>query len=222
MDASAKLSPLLGEIVEDTVVAPGGHWSAIVERGNILRIVDLEGRQAVDFLCYNAADPSERYNAADTMKIGGSIFLGQGTTLYSGLGNALFTIVRDSCGLHDTIGGCCSSESNLVRYGVRDTPNCRDNFLRGLEKFGLGRKDIVANVNFFMYVPVTPDGGMAIADGRSKAGDLVDLRAEMDALAVISNCPQVHNPANGFNPTPIEVIVARPASRDAHEEPPRP
>ncbi len=203
--------PPLGEIIEDRVVPAGGHWSAVVERGNILRIIDIEGRQAVEFLCYNAADPSERYNAADTMKIAGSIFLGAGTRLYSGLGNPIFTIVADSCGFHDTIGGCCSSESNFVRYGVRDTPNCRDNFLRGLDKFGLGRKDIVANINFFMYVPVTEAGGMAIVDGRSKAGDHVDLRAEMDALAVLSNCPQIHNPANGYNPTPIRVIVARPA-----------
>ncbi|HZS82599.1 MAG TPA: urea amidolyase associated protein UAAP1 [Stellaceae bacterium] len=202
----------LGTVIEDTVVAAGGHWSALVERGNILRIIDLEGCQAVDFLCYNAADPGERYNAADTMKIAGSIFIGEGTKLYSGLGNPIFTVVRDTCGFHDTIGGCCSSESNFVRYGVRDTPNCRDNFLRGLAKFGLDRRDIVANVNFFMYVPVTAEGGMAIVDGRSKPGDHVDLRAEMDALAVLSNCPQVHNPANAYNPTPIRVIVARPAA----------
>lgn len=200
----------LGTVIEDTIVEPGGFWSGVVARGNILRIIDLEGLQAVDFLCYNAADPTERYNAADTMKIGGSIFLGDGTKLYSGMGNPIFTIVRDSCGFHDTIGGCCSSESNFVRYGVRDTPNCRDNFLRGLARHGLGRKDIVANVNFFMYVPVEGDGRMAIVDGRSRPGDLVDLRAEMDALAVISNCPQVNNPANGYNPTRIEVIIAKP------------
>jgi urea carboxylase-associated protein 1 len=199
----------LGAIVEDIIIAPGGHWSGVVPRGDILRLIDLEGCQAVDFLCYNAADPSERYNAADTMKIAGSIFLGAGTTLYSGAGGKLFTIVRDTCGLHDTIGGCCSSESNFVRYGVRDTPNCRDNFLRGLAPHGLGRKDIVANVNFFMYVPVERDGKMAIVDGRSKPGDHVDLRAEMAALAVISNCPQVNNPANGYNPTPVQVIVAK-------------
>jgi urea carboxylase-associated protein 1 len=201
----------LGAIIKDTVVAPGGHWSGVVERGDILRIVDLEGCQAVDFLCYNAADPSERYNAADTMKIAGSIFLGAGTALYSGMGSKLFTIVRDTCGFHDTIGGCCSSESNFVRYGVRDTPNCRDNFLRGLARHGLGRKDIVANVNFFMYVPVEQDGKMAIVDGRSKPGDHVDLRADMTALAVISNCPQVNNPANGYDPTPIQVIIAKAA-----------
>jgi len=194
-------------MIEDTVVAPGSPWARVISRGQTLRIVDLEGQQAVDFLCYNAARPEERYNAADTMKIAGSIFLTTGVTLYSGLGGKLFTVTEDTCGYHDTIGGCCSAESNYVRYGVRNTPNCRDNFLRALEPFGLGLKDIVANVNWFMYVPVEGDGRMAIVDGRSRPGDAVTLRADMDALAVISNCPQVHNPANAYKPTPIRVQV---------------
>ena len=195
-------------MTEDRVVPPGGYWARVVRKGQTVRIVDVEGQQAVDFLCYNAARPEERYNAADTMKLGGSVFLGKGMSLYSGLGNRLFTIVEDTCGYHDTIGGCCSAEINELRYGVKGTPNCRDNFLRGLAEFGLGVKDIVANVNFFMYVPVGPDGHMAIADGRSKPGDSVLLRAELDVLAVLSNCPQIHNPANGYNPTPIRVSVA--------------
>jgi urea carboxylase-associated protein 1 len=193
------------------VLSPGGDWSGIVPEGHVLRIVDLEGRQAVDFLCYRAADPSERYNAADTMKLAGTIFLTTGHGLYSDLGRRLFTIVADTCGRHDTIGGCCSAESNRLRYGVEGTPNCRDNFLRALARFGLGKKDIVANVNFFMNVPVGPDGSMAIADGRSRPGDHVDLRAETDVLAAISNCPQIYNPCNGGHPTPIRVLVYRPA-----------
>ncbi|HXA96937.1 MAG TPA: DUF1989 domain-containing protein [Candidatus Dormibacteraeota bacterium] len=192
----------------DLVIPPGGHWSRVVPAGQTLRIVDLEGCQAVDFLCYNATRPEERYNAADTMKIAGSIFLTKGVALYSGLGRKLFTIVDDTVGYHDTIGGCCSEESNFVRYGVRGTPNCRDNFLQALAPFNLGLRDIVANVNWFMYVPVEPTGAMAIVPGRSKPGDHVELRAEMDALAVISNCPQVHNPANNFRPTPIRVLVS--------------
>ena len=192
---------------EDLVIPAGGHWSRVVRAGQTLRIVDLEGRQAVDFLCYNAARSDERYNAADTMKIAGSIFLSRGVALYSGLGNKLFTIVEDTVGYHDTIGGCCSEESNFVRYGVRGTPNCRDNFLKALAPHQLGVRDIVANVNWFMYVPVEASGAMAIVQGRSKPGDHVDLRAEMDALAVISNCPQVHNPASGFQPPPIRVAV---------------
>jgi urea carboxylase-associated protein 1 len=192
----------------DLVIPPGGHWSRVVPAGQTLRIVDLQGCQAVDFLCYNATRPEERYNAADTMKIAGSIFLTKGVSLYSGLGRKLFTIVDDTVGYHDTIGGCCSEESNFVRYGVRGTPNCRDNFLQALAPFDLGLRDIVANVNWFMYVPVEPTGAMAIVPGRSKPGDHVELRAETDALAVISNCPQVHNPANNFRPTPIRVLVS--------------
>jgi hypothetical protein len=194
-------------MIEETVVTPGTHWARVITRGQTLRIVDLEGQQAVDFLCYNAHQPEERYNAADTMKIAGSIFLTKGVSLYSGLGRKLFTVIEDSCGYHDTIGGCCSAESNYLRYGVRDTPNCRDTFLRALAPFGLGVKDIVANVNWFMYVPVEPDGRMAIVEGRSKPGDAVELQAEMDALAVISNCAQVQNPANAYKPTPIRVQV---------------
>lgn len=199
--------PIPGNLVFETTVPPGRPWSRVIERGQVLRIVDLEGRQAVDFLCYNAADPAERYNAADTMKIPGSIHLTKGSRLYSGLGNVLMTIVEDTCGFHDTIGGCCSDESNGARYGVRGEPNCRDNFLEALAPHGLGGKDIVANINFFMYVPVEADGSMAIVDGLSKPGDFVDLRAEMDVLAALSNCPQMHNPANDYNPTPIRLVV---------------
>ena len=189
---------------------PGGDWSGIVSQGRVLRIVDLEGRQAVDVLCYNAADPTERYNAADTMKYAGTVFLTTGHGLYGGLGRRLFTIVADSCGRHDTIGGCCSAESNRVRYGVEGPGNCRDNFLRALARFGLGAKDIVANLNFFMNVPVGPDGRMAIAEGWSRPGDHVDLRAEMDALVALSNCPQIYNPCNGGSPSPIRLVIFEP------------
>ena len=194
-------------MIEDTVIAPGDHWGRVIERGQTLRIVDLEGQQAVDFLCYNAARPEERYNAADTMKYAKSIYVTRGVSLYSGLGRKLFTVIEDTCGRHDTIGGCCSAESNELRYGVPDTPNCRDNFVRALQPFGLGVRDIVANVNWFMYVPVGADGSMGIEPGPSKPGDYVVLRADMDALAVISNCPQTRNPASGFKPTPIRIEV---------------
>jgi urea carboxylase-associated protein 1 len=196
-----------GRIIEDVTIPAGGHWGRVLRPGQVLRIVDLEGRQAVDFLCYNAGDPGERYSAADTMKYAGTIFLTTGHGIYSDMGRRLLTIVEDTCGRHDTIGGCCSAESNELRYGVKDSPSCRQNFLRALEPFGLGKKDIVANLNWFMNVPVGPDGAMAIVDGLSKPGDHVDLRSEMDVLAVISNCPQTRNPCNGFQPTPIRVIV---------------
>ena len=200
-----------GAIIEDLVVPAGQPWSGVVRRGDVLRLTDLEGQQAVDFLCYNATAPEERYNAADTMKIGGSIFIETGTKLYSDMGRALFTVIEDRCGRHDTIAGCCSAESNRVRYAVESGPNCRDNFLAALRGHGLGKKDIVANINFFMYVPVTSAGEMAIIDGRSKPGDFIDLRAEMDVLTVLSNCPQRHNPAAGDGPTPIRVTVWHPS-----------
>ncbi|MGD9742297.1 MAG: DUF1989 domain-containing protein [Dongiaceae bacterium] len=202
-------SILEDRVIEDRVIPAAGDWSGIVKAGQRLRIVDLEGHQAVDFLCYDAADPAERYNAADTMKINGSIFLGPGSKLYSDMGHALFTIVEDSCGRHDTIGGCCSNEANHVRYGAAPGPNCRDNFVRALGRHGLGRKDIVANVNFFMYVPVGADGFMntGLDAGHSKPGDRVELRAERDVLAVLSNCPQINNATNDFNPTPVRVTL---------------
>ena len=202
------MSIVSGKIVEDRIIPPGEPWGRVLKAGQVLRIVDLQGRQAVDFLCYNAADPSERYNAADTMKYAKTIFLTTGHGIYSDMGRRLFTVLEDTCGRHDTIGGCCSAASNELRYGTKETPNCRQNFLRALEPFGLGKRDIVANLNWFMNVPVDADGAMAIVDGVSKPGDHVDLRADMDVLAVISNCPQTRNPCNGFNPTPIRVVVS--------------
>ncbi len=203
-----------GKVLENRVLASGNHWAKVIKRGLVLRIIDLEGKQAVDFLCYNAENHEERYNAADTMKYAGTIFFTKGHSLYSDTGRSMFTIIEDTCGRHDTIGGCCSAESNWLRYQVKGTPNCRDNFLRALEQFRLGKKDIVANVNFFMNVPVEADGRMAIVEGLSKPGDFVDLRAEMDVLAVVSNCPQTRNPCNGFNPTPIRLIVWQPGGTD--------
>jgi uncharacterized protein len=184
-------------------------WSRVIARGDVLRLVDLEGRQAVDFLCYNAADPEDRYAAADTMKINGNIFIRKGTVIYSVNCNPMFTVIDDTCGFHDTIGGCCSSALNRRRYGKPDDPNCRQNFLNELARYGMGPRDIVANMNFFMYVPVAADGAMDMGPGISKSGDYVELRAEMDVLAVISNCPQVNNPVNDFNPTPVRALIYR-------------
>lgn len=199
-------------IHQDVVVPACEPWSARVRKGDVLRLVDLEGRQAVDFLCYNAADPAERYNAANTIKLNKNIYLGKGSVLWSVRARKMMTIVEDTCGSHDTLAGCCSIEIDRVRYGATNTRGCQSNFEAELAKHGLGEKDIVANINFFMYVPVDADGGLAIADGLSKPGDRVDLRAEMDLLAVISNCPERGNPAAGFKPTPIRALVYTPAS----------
>jgi hypothetical protein len=153
--------------------------------------------------------PTDRYNAANTMKINGNIYLGKGTKLYSDRAQVLLRIVEDTCGRHDTIGGCCSAWSNFARYGLKDTPGCHANFVAELACWSLGPSDVVTNVNFFMNVPVRQDGGMAIEPGLSKPGDFVELVAEMPVIAVLSNCPQRSNPAAGFGPTPIEVIVRR-------------
>ena len=199
-----------GTVVREDVVPPGEAWAEVVKRGQVLRIVDLGGKQGVDFLCYRADQPEERYHAANTLKVARTILLTTGHVLYSDVARPLFTIIADTCGRHDTIGGCCSAPSNFLLYGVEEVSGCRENFLRALSRYGLTRRDIVANVNFFSNVPVGPDGKLAdtiFLEGLSKPGDFVDLRAEMDALAVISNCPQTNNPCTGLNPTPIRVLV---------------
>ena len=186
------------------VVDPGGSWADVLAAGDLLRIVDLEGQQAVDFLCYNARDTRDRYNAANTMKMAGSVYVNKGAVLYGEYATPLMQVAAATSPNHDTIGGCCSAEMNWLRYGKR-TPNCRANFIHELAKFGMGEADIVANVNWFMSVPIGRDGRMAIADSPSKAGDLVDVEALTDVIAVISNCPQRYNPAAGYNPTPVRV-----------------
>lgn len=207
----AKIDPLAGlaqqDIVLDQIVPARMPWGGIVPRGRTLRIIDLEGSQAVDFLCYNAADSSERYNAPNTIKAAGTLLLTKGHKLYSDRAQALFSIVGDTFGGHDTIGGCCSAPSNRMLYGVENCPGCRENFLSALEEHGMGWRDIVPNVNFFMSVPVGAAGEAAIAAGTSRPGEHIDLRAEMDVLVAISNCPQMNNPCNNYNPTPIRLIV---------------
>jgi uncharacterized protein len=197
----------MSRVVLDQIIPAGAPWSGIVRIGQHLRIVDTHGRQAVDFLCYNEHDLDERYFAPNTIKAAGTISLTTGHVLYSDQAQPLFTIVEDTYGSHDTIGGACSAASNYVLYGVKDCPGCRENFLKALKPFGMGRRDIVPNINFFMRVPVEGAGKAAIARGDSAPGSYVELRAEMDVIAVISNCPQINNPANDFNPTPIQVVI---------------
>jgi urea carboxylase-associated protein 1 len=201
-----------GFVVLDEIVPAGKPWGHGVSQGEILRLVDLEGQQAVDFLCFDATDPSDRYSATNTIKVQGNIYIGNGSVLYSDRGAALVTIIADTCGRHDTIYGCCSEANNFLRYGVRDTPSCYANFREILARFELDERSIVGNVNFFMSVPVLPDGSAGVADGISLPGSYIELRAERDVLAVLSNCPQTHNPCNGYNPTPIRVVIYKPAT----------
>jgi urea carboxylase-associated protein 1 len=209
MDAHSKIA---GTILEDVVVPAGSPWGRKLSKGQHLRIIDLEGKQAVDFLCYDAENTKDRYNAPNTMKMEGNIFLKKGTVLWSDRGRRMMRIVEDTCGFHDTIGGCCSAEMNVVRYDKPGPGNCRDTFEAALKRFNLGRDDIATNINWFMYVPVEPDGKMAIVDGISKPGDFVELVAERDVICVASNCTQIFNPANGFKPTPVRIITYQPAA----------
>jgi len=210
------LADALADAVVDTIVPAGEPWMGVVPRGGSLRIVDLEGNQAVDTLFYNAADFHEHYSAQDTIQAQASLYLTVGSVLRSNRGRALLEIIGDTCGRHDTLGGACSAESNTVRYALekRHMHSCRDSFLLALARAdnGMNKRDLPPNINFFMNVPVTPEGGLTFADGISAAGRHVELRALMDVRVLISNCPQLNNPCNGWNPTPVRVIVHGPGS----------
>ena len=196
----------------DTVVPAGEPWMGAVRRGETFRIVDLEGNQAVDTLFYNADDTHEHYSAQNTIQAQGSIYLTTGSVLLSNRGRPMLRIEDDTCGRHDTLGGACSSESNTVRYALekRYMHSCRDSFLLALahHDHGMTKRDLPSNINFFMNVPVTPEGGLRFADGISAAGRHVELIALMDTLVLISNCPQLNNPCNAYNPTPTRVMTA--------------
>lgn len=196
-------------VIYDYIIPSGQPWSHVVKKGQVLRIVDLHGCQAVDTLFYNAEDSLERYSAQDTVRAQGSAYIGKGTKLLSNEGNVMLTVVADTCGAHDTSAGACSAEANTVRFGhhTKYMHSCRDNFVMELSRHGLTKRDLVSNINFFMNVPIEPDGTLAIVDGVSKPGDYVEMRAEMDVLCVISNCPQVNNPCNDFNPTPVRTLI---------------
>jgi urea carboxylase-associated protein 1 len=202
--------PLSGTVVHDEVVAARAPWLHTVRAGQTLRIVDLEGNQAVDFLAYSAADDSERYSAQDTIAAQGNVFLREGSVLLSNEGAPMMTVMATAVAYHDTIGGACSCESNTLRYGhhTKAQHACVENFLTANARHGRGKRDMVSNVNWFMNVPVEADGALGIVDGISAPGLYVDLRAEMDVVVVVSNCPQINNPCNGFNPTPVRMIVS--------------
>jgi len=212
------MSPELTEsrlAVEDAafreVVAAGEPFMKQLEKGQVFRILDLEGNQAVDTLFYSARDMQERYDANTTIREQGNIYLTTGSILRSNEGKPMLTIVADTCGRHDTLGGACSAESNAVRYALekRHMHSCRDSFLMALAEWdnGLSKRDLPSNINFFMNVPVTPEGELTFEDGISEAGRYVEMRAEMEVIVLISNCPQLNNPCNAYNPTPVEVLV---------------
>ena len=201
--------------VVDEICLAGEPWVKMVTEGQVFRIIDLEGNQAVDTLFYSASNAMERYSATDTIRRQKRLYLTTGSRLYSNYGNVMMTIIADTCGRHDTLGGACAAESNTVRYALEKFPmhSCRDSFLHALvqepvcEHLGMTKRDIPSNINFFMNVPVTEDGGLEFMDGVSAPGKYVEMKAEMDVIVLISNCPQLNNPCNAYNPTPIRLLV---------------
>jgi urea carboxylase-associated protein 1 len=182
-------------------------WSGLIKEGQVLVIKDTHGQQAVDFLCYDADNTSDRYSATNTVKVQGNVYVGKGTVLYADSGKPLLSVIEDTVGKHDTIYGCCSNANNKLRYDVETAESCYTNFTRELQKHRMDVTSIVPNVNWFMSVPVLTDGSAGVAEAALKPGSFVKLRAECNVLAVLSNCPQMHNPCNGYDPTPIEVWI---------------
>jgi urea carboxylase-associated protein 1 len=199
----------MGIVLSDDVVAACAPWSAVVKAGQHLQIIDLHGNQAVDTLFYSAHDHAVRYSAQRTIAAQRNVFLTTGSVLRATDGTALMTIVADEVGNHDTIAGACSKESNTLRYGHHTSHQhaCAENFLAEATKWGMGKRDIVSNVNFFMNVPVEADGTLGIVDGLSAPGKSLTLRADVDTLVLVSNCPQINNPCNGFDPTPVRMVI---------------
>ncbi len=208
-----RASQLVAEnAIRREVLDAGDYYMKVLAAGETMRILDLEGNQAADTLFYAADNPAERYSAIDTIREQGNVYLTAGTRLLSNAGNVMLEIVADTCGRHDTLGGACATESNTVRYALdkKCMHACRDSWMLAVAEnpeFGLSKRDITHNINFFMNVPITPEGGLSFEDGISDAGKYVEFRATMDVIVLISNCPQLNNPCNAYHPTPVEILV---------------
>jgi len=199
------------EAIYDHVIPAGDGWMHELQPGQVLRIIDVEGNQAADTLFYHAEDPEDHYSAVATIAGQQNIYLSTGTVLRSESNKELLRIVADTCGRHDTLGGACSAQSNTVRYSHDTLPmhNCRDTFMLQLTKYDerFTKRDLAPNINFFMNVPVTPEGGLTFADGVSAPGRYVEVQSIEKTIVLISNCPQLNNPCNAYNPTPVRVLI---------------
>jgi len=193
------------------VVKAGDFWAHEIKQGQVLRIVDMEGNQAADTLFYDAHDSLNRYSANDTIQAQGALYLTAGTKLMSTRGDELLEIVADTCGRHDTVGGACSRESNTMRYchSKEHMHACRDSFIQAVQSWNpeMDKRDVTCNINFFMNVPVTPEGKLTFEDGISAPGRYVELKASRDVMCLVSNCPQLNNPCNAYNPTPVKMVI---------------
>lgn len=200
------------DAISRNIIDAGDYFIGEVKAGQTFRILDIHGNQAADTLFFNANKPELRYSASDTIREQGNVYLTTGSQLRSNNNEVMLEIVADTCGRHDTLGGACATESNTVRYNLekRCMHACRDSWMLAIAEnpqFGISKRDIGHNINFFMNVPITEDGGLTFEDGISAPGKYVEMHALVDVIVLISNCPQLNNPCNGYNPTPVEYLV---------------
>jgi len=194
-------------IVREEIIPAKEYLGVDLDKGQVLRIVDVEGKQVADVVCFNRHNTGERFSASNSKEIQSRWSLTTGHALYSDEGNKMLTIVEDTVGNNYVGGWYCNEESNYRRYGVRGTRNCRDNLVLAAARLGIGPKEMPGAFAPFMNVIHQPDGRFQIAEPTSRAGDYMDLRAEIDLFVAISNCPQENNPCNGFKPTPLGILV---------------
>lgn len=199
------------DAIYDEVVPAGCGWMHELLPGQSLRILDMEGNQAVDTTFYDMTNPEDHYGAVTTVVMQGNIYLTTGSILRTESGKPLLEITADLTGRHDTLGGACSSQSNTVRYAREkiDMHNCRDSFMLQLanNENGFMKRDLAPNINFFMNVPVTKEGGLKFDDGVSAPGNYVEMKALEHTMVLVSNCPQLNNPCNAYNPTPVRMLI---------------
>jgi urea carboxylase-associated protein 1 len=195
-------------LAEDFVLAPAGCTAVTLQRGQTMRITDLEGQQVADIIAFTLPDLSDRLWPSTTIRLNGTVYFTTGHTLYSELSRPLLTIVEDTCGRHDMLAGSCNAEIDKVRYGVDDHRGCVENFVEAIAPWGLRRADVPMSFNVFMNCPVEPDGSWSIVEPASRAGDYITLRAEADVLVAISNCPQDLNPCNAGDLKPLGIAIS--------------
>jgi urea carboxylase-associated protein 2 len=199
----------------EEVVPGGGMWSGILRRHTTLRLTDLEGGANVGLMAYHAAQPLDRLNLPDTLKALHTAKLTRGHVLMSDMGHALLSITADSVGWHDPLGGHGNAALVQKKYGAATYQEKRnawfrsahENFLIELGKHGLGKRDLVANVNFFSRLDVDAEGAMTFHPGNAAAGASVDLRAEMDVLVVLNTCQHPLDPKPHYAPKPVKLTV---------------
>ena len=199
----------LEEAVYDVTVYAGEGKMLPLRKGQVLRLIDVEGNQSGDVQIYNAHDTAERYSAPNTITAQRNTMIEVGTVIRSNDDNPMLTVIADTCGEHDTLGSGCSAEGNVVRYTdkTRYMHSCRDTFVRTLEDFGMSKRDQVCNLNFFTKVILDDKGRLEFADGISGPGKYIEMRADMDVLCLLSDCAQLNNPCSDYNPTPIRMVV---------------